>query len=250
MHEPLRDYSAVVLSAVKDVDYGVEVRQVASYVAIVALHGGGIEPLTSELADAIAGREHSLYTFRGLRENGNDALRISPLRASEMRLDNLIGHSKTVLSIAGAADVGMTVQVGGSNETLRNLLLHTLKEAGFDARPSDTPGVDHARAYFFNGAEQGGVQLELSAALRASMLDAPLNGFRWEDPACWNDRLHHFVRVVREALALYVARDRTDLARTMERFERTTLRVPRWMRSEGHTHNHEQDEDNEDSGEG
>ena len=243
MQGPLRDFASVVLSAVKDVDYAIEVQQAGGYVTVVALHGGGIEPLTGELAAAIAGREHSLYTFRGLRETGNDGLRISPLRSNEMRLDNLISRSKTVLSIAGAVDVGMTVQVGGSNETLRNLLLHTLEEAGLDARFSDTPGTDHSKAYFFNRAEQGGVQLELSAALRASMLDAPLHGFCWQDPSCWNDRFYHFVRIVRRALALYVAADRTDLAKTMERFERTTRRVPRWMRSGGHTHHEEQDED-------
>jgi phage replication-related protein YjqB (UPF0714/DUF867 family) len=235
MDASTRDFAAVVLAAVKGVDYAIEVRESGGYVAVVALHGGGIEPLTGELADAIAGAGHNLYLFRGLRESGNDALRVSPLRAQEMRLDNLIRRSKTVLSIAGAADVGRTVQVGGANEILRALLLQRLQEAGFEARPSETPGVDHSRAYFFNQAGLGGVQLELSAALRASLVNAPLHAFRWQDPACWNERLHDLVRAVRAALATYVAADRADLAKTLERFERTTQRVPRWMRrGDGH----------------
>jgi phage replication-related protein YjqB (UPF0714/DUF867 family) len=231
-----RDLSSVVLSAVKGVDYAINVRESGGYVAVVALHAGGIEPLTGELAEAIAGPDHNLYLFCGLRETDNAALRISPLRAQEMRLDNLIRRSKAVLSLTGVADVGQTVQVGGTNETLRLVLLGALQEAGFDARRSETPGVDGSRAYFFNQAEYGGVQMELSAGLRASMLNAPLHAFRWQDPACWNERLHLFVRVVREALAHYVAADRADLAKTLARFERTTRRVPPTIRRGGHTH--------------
>lgn len=234
-HDP-RDFANVVLSAVKGLDYAIDVRESGGYVAVVALHAGGIEPLTGELADAIAGAEHNLYLFRGLRESDNATLRVSPLRAQEVRLDNLICRSKTVLSIAGGADVGPTVQVGGTNKPLRLTLLAALQEAGFDARPTETPGVDGSRAYYFNRAEHGGAQLELSAALRASMLDAPLHAFRWQDPACWNERLHLFVRVVREALAHYVAADRADLAKTLARFERTTQRMPPSIRRGGHPH--------------
>ncbi len=234
MSLPLRDFAAVVLAAEKDVDYRIQVRESGGYVAIVALHGGGIEPLTGELADAIAGEEYNLYLFSGLREADNEALRISPLRAHEMRLDNLIRRSSTVLSITGAADVGPTVQVGGANEMLRRALLQALQEAGFEARPSEMPGMAQARAYFFNQTELGGAQLELSAALRASMLDGPLHAFRWQDPACWNERLHLFVGAVRQALALYVTADRADLARTLERFERTTRRMPGWIRRGDH----------------
>ncbi len=231
MGVPTRDFTDIVLAADKGVDYDIHVRECGGQVAVVALHAGGIEPLTGELADRIAGSEHSLYAFCGLRASGNEQLRVSPLRAQEMRLDNLIRRSKVVLSIAGIAAVGATVQVGGTNETLRQLLLVTLQEAGFEARPSETPGVNRSRAYFFNQAEQGGVQLELSAALRASMVEAPLHGFRWEDPAVWNRRLDLFVGAVRQALAQFLAADRADLARTLERFERTTQRMPGWMHS-------------------
>lgn len=244
MQGPLRDFAAIVLSARQGVDYAIQVRETSGYVAVVALHGGGIEPLTSELATAICGQEHNLYAFCGLRESGNEMLRVSPLRSQELRLDSLISRSKTVLSIAGAADIGMTIQVGGSNEPLRELLLQALNQAGFDARPSETPGVDQARAYFFNRAEQGGVQLELSAALRASMVDAPLHAFQWQDPSCWNDRFHSLVGVVREALALYVATDRTDLARTLQRFEHSAQQMPAWLRCDGRHRDHSGDTDN------
>ena len=34
-------------------------------------HGGGIEPGTSEVADAIAGEEFSFYAFEGLKSSDN-----------------------------------------------------------------------------------------------------------------------------------------------------------------------------------
>lgn len=229
-----RDFTSIVLSAVKGKDYDIRIREVGASVAVVALHGGGIEPLTGELAHAIAGEEYNLYLFEGLRPSNNEALRISPLRFREMRFEALLHRSKTVLSIAGVGDIGMTVQVGGTNKFLRALLLEAFTQAGFDGRPSETPGIDEAPAYFFNRAEEGGVQLELSAALRGSFINGPLHAFRWQDPTCWNERFYLFVDTVRGALAHYVAASRGDLAKALERFERTTRLMPPWMRR-GHS---------------
>jgi phage replication-related protein YjqB (UPF0714/DUF867 family) len=42
-----------------------------SEIAVIAPHGGGIEPGTSEIAKAIAGDKFSLYCFEGLKTEGN-----------------------------------------------------------------------------------------------------------------------------------------------------------------------------------
>jgi phage replication-related protein YjqB (UPF0714/DUF867 family) len=39
--------------------------------AVVALHGGGIEPGSSEIANDIAGEESSFYAFEGLKAPDN-----------------------------------------------------------------------------------------------------------------------------------------------------------------------------------
>ena len=70
----------------ENVDYSVTARTVAgSKVAIVAPHGGGIEPLTAELADSIAGDDHNFYALRGLKNKGNKVLHITSHRFDDER---------------------------------------------------------------------------------------------------------------------------------------------------------------------
>ena len=59
------------------IDYCVLVRRAEPAFAIVAPHGGGIEPGTSEIADAIARQRWSFYTFEGLKRAGNGVLHIT-----------------------------------------------------------------------------------------------------------------------------------------------------------------------------
>jgi phage replication-related protein YjqB (UPF0714/DUF867 family) len=47
--------------------------------AILAPHGGGIEPGTSELAEAVAGEGLSFYAFEGLKRSGNAVLHVGTL---------------------------------------------------------------------------------------------------------------------------------------------------------------------------
>ena len=52
---------------------------------VIAPHGGGIEPGTSEIANAIAGLNYSLYTFDGIRLSGNELLHITSTLFDEPR---------------------------------------------------------------------------------------------------------------------------------------------------------------------
>lgn len=52
----------------KNKDWDIITRDVKSAVLIAAIHGGGIEPGTTEVCDLIAEKGHySFYTFKGLR---------------------------------------------------------------------------------------------------------------------------------------------------------------------------------------
>jgi phage replication-related protein YjqB (UPF0714/DUF867 family) len=52
-------------------------------VAIIAPHGGKIEPGTSEIAAAIAGDDYSLYRFQGLRDRPREELHITSAKFDE-----------------------------------------------------------------------------------------------------------------------------------------------------------------------
>ena len=83
------------------IDYGIVVRRAEPAFAIVAPHGGGIEPGTSEIADAIARQRWSFYSFEGLKTKGNGILHITSTRFDEALCLLLLGVTNRVVTIHG-----------------------------------------------------------------------------------------------------------------------------------------------------
>lgn len=243
MTEPFHDFTELVLHCVQGRDYRFVIRDVGADATIVAIHGGGIEPMTSEVATIVAGEEHNLYDLRGIRPEGNAALRVPVQRFDEMRLRNLLKRSQTAVAVLGVPGETPLVHLGGANRRLRGALQERLEEAGFAVRPPHGPGAAHHPQRFVNWPSAGGVQLELSLALRRSLTLAPLEGFRWEDPTQWTERFDALVRAVRGALRDAAAMARDDLGEALERFEAGTRAFPAELRSLDHQHHHGTDPD-------
>jgi phage replication-related protein YjqB (UPF0714/DUF867 family) len=68
---PYASYCALQVNETLGVDYRIRVRRGCSGIAVMAIHGGGIEPGTTEIAEAVAGDRHTFYTFSGLKPEGN-----------------------------------------------------------------------------------------------------------------------------------------------------------------------------------
>jgi phage replication-related protein YjqB (UPF0714/DUF867 family) len=228
---PYRDFSELVLNTIKDKDYCFVILDRGADVTVAAIHGGSTEPLTSELAAAIAGDDCNLYDFRGLDVQDATLLRVLPARFNDMRLQNLMKRARLGLSILGVDGAEAVAHVGGRSQLLKRTLAVRLQEAGFEVRGPSGPGAAHDPSRFYNLPSEGGVQLELTRALRASMLDAPLHNQLWEDAACWNARLAAFIVAVRGALAQYKSELNADLGVALERFERTTGVMPPSLRA-------------------
>jgi phage replication-related protein YjqB (UPF0714/DUF867 family) len=178
-------------------DYRRLVERHISHVAIVAPHGGGIEPGTSEIAKALAGREFSLYCFEGVRPSGNDELHITSHRFDEPTCIQLVGHAQTVVAIHGCAGQREAVYVGGLDRRLKAQFIGVLGRAGFNAEP----GVgDHAGCYACNICNRGssgrGIQLELTRGLRLAMF----KGLKWREREITTPVFDRFVNAVREVL--------------------------------------------------
>ena len=62
---------------IEDEDYTILYRELPSKIAIMAPHGGGIEPGTIDIADYLAGCDYTFYAFKGLKKAGNKILHIS-----------------------------------------------------------------------------------------------------------------------------------------------------------------------------
>lgn len=160
-------FKALEAAEKKGEDYSIESRRVVgSPVAIIAPHGGNIEPLTdSILADHIAGQDFSFYALRGLKPG-------SPLHIASSLFDeplcvDLVAVHEHALSIHGWGESGERVCIGGRDDQLivalkANLAAARIKvdDAAGGLRGTDPQNiVNRCRSV-------RGVQLELTMALR------------------------------------------------------------------------------------
>jgi len=237
--KPYRDMSELVVHCRKDIDYAIEVVDRGRGIAVVAIHAGYIEPGVGDLAADIAGDEHSLYLFRGLREAESAKLRIPVTRFREMRLNTLLRRSQAALHIDAAPHDELAVHLGGSNRRLCALVAESLAGARIEVRPPRGRGAAHDPTRFYNAPENGGVHMAISQGLLRRLQGERLAGARLVDEEHHNHRDEEsvggqLVLAVRQALASYWAEIRSDLDLTLERFERATSQFPPSLRRPGH----------------
>jgi phage replication-related protein YjqB (UPF0714/DUF867 family) len=158
------------------IDYGVVVRRAEPAFAIVAPHGGGIEPGTSEIADGIASQRWSFYTFEGLKRSGNGVLHITSTHFDEPMCLILLGDTSRVVTIHGeeSDDDGEGVFVGGLDLELGTSIGALLMAQGFDVRKHPDCNLQGLEPQNIcnRGTAGAGVQLELSRAVRETLFDS------------------------------------------------------------------------------
>jgi len=154
------------------VDYDIRVVDRASPSAVIAPHGGWIEPGTSEIAAALAGDNLSLYLFEAMRRGPHGAFHITSGRFDEPQALALVGACRTAIAVHGRSDEGdaATVWLGGRDLALRDRIGAELTATGFAAAPNEQlPGI--AASNICNRTATGrGVQLELPMTLRRKLV--------------------------------------------------------------------------------
>jgi phage replication-related protein YjqB (UPF0714/DUF867 family) len=148
-------------------------RQGISGVAVIAPHGGGIEPGTSEIARGIAGVEHSFYSFAGQKQKRNKDLHITSTNFDEPTGVELAKHSERVITIHGCGGRKPGVYLGGLDADLKNKICERLMEAGFKAEEHSDPDLQGISPdNICNRSKNNrGVQLEISYGLRKLMFE-------------------------------------------------------------------------------
>jgi phage replication-related protein YjqB (UPF0714/DUF867 family) len=154
------------------VDYAVQVvPRERSEIAVLAPHGGRIEGRTSEIARLIAGDDHSLYLFEGLRTTGDnfDCLHLASGRFDEPRALDLVASCDIVVTVHGYAASGPDVLLGGLDETLKREVAIALARTrlSYLTEGHRFPGTD-PQNICNRGRSGKGLQLELSEGLRRS----------------------------------------------------------------------------------
>ena len=152
------------------ISYQREFKKRRSGFAIIAPHGGGIEPGTSEIAKAIAGTKFSYYTFDGIRQEGNKQLHITSTFFDEPKCLQIVNDCEIVVTIHGCEGDEKFIYVGGLHNELRISLTAELAKAGFDARRIDAKFTGTQLQNICNRGRLGrGVQIEISEGLRRIM---------------------------------------------------------------------------------
>lgn len=167
--------------------------------AVIAPHGGSIEPGTSEIAKAIAGENLDLYVFEGLKPAGNRDLHITSTRFDEPVGLKLLAGASRVVAVHGEASGDVAVAyLGGRDLELGAAVERELLAAGFDVRRHDNPSLQGlASENICNRGHTGrGVQLELSRWLREQFFESlsPAGRLHPKEP------LELFAAAVRRAL--------------------------------------------------
>ena len=183
--------------------YAIVAEERGSSTAVVAPHGGGIEPGTSEIARAIAGSDLSYYLFEGCKPRGNRTLHITSSRFDEPVGLALMRAARIVLAVHGEAGEAPIVYLGGRRAGLVRLLRDALEGQGFPVSEHPDPRLSglHPGNVCNIGREGEGVQLELSSGLRASLFESLSRDGRIRPTA----RFHAFCRTIGATLRDYTA---------------------------------------------
>jgi phage replication-related protein YjqB (UPF0714/DUF867 family) len=182
-------------------DYEVRRRHGRSAIAVISIHGGAIEPGTSEVAEAIAGAEHTFYTLKGIKKAGNKDLHITSTLFDEPEALEIANRSETIISIHGCSEEEEVVYIGGIDFRLRECIEQRLRKAGFKIPRGalSLRGLD--KRNICNRCRRGmGAQLEISKGLRTRMFgDLPYG----TGLPC-GGTFDVFIRAVRKAIEQFI----------------------------------------------
>jgi phage replication-related protein YjqB (UPF0714/DUF867 family) len=183
-------------------DYEICVRKGSSGIAVMAPHGGGIEPGTLDIADRVAGEEHAFYCFKGMKKSGNSDLHITSDKFDEPEGIRIAEGAGLVLTIHGCIGKTDIIFVGGKDHDFRRILVTSIARAGFSARESERPELRGRRsANICNRGRSGkGGQVEISESLREKMFDNLSHGTEKEK----NEVFDGVVTALRKALDTYI----------------------------------------------
>jgi phage replication-related protein YjqB (UPF0714/DUF867 family) len=152
---------------------------------VLAVHGGGIEPGTSEIALAVAGYHpatfapatdphgvHDLWIFEGLLSSGNSDLHVTSTHYDDPIALELVRDSRRCISLHGFSDddANGRSQIGGLDTELKSIVLEELTVAGIPARVAAKKLDGNNPDNICNRTTiAAGVQLEMGATYRASL---------------------------------------------------------------------------------
>jgi phage replication-related protein YjqB (UPF0714/DUF867 family) len=185
----------------KNADYLIEWRIGSSGIAVMSIHGGNIEPGTTQIADSIAGQEHSFYSFKGVKCQDNLSLHITSTHFDEPTALQIVCFSEIIISIHGCKDLKPVAYVGGLDVEIINQILYELQKSDIHATKcsgSSLGGEGYANICNLCGRGMG-IQIEVSRGLRLQMFrDLSQEGRNYH-----TEMFFRFSKAIRNAIEPY-----------------------------------------------
>lgn len=158
-------------------------------VAVLAVHGGVIEPFTDEMAKLIAGNDYSYYLFKAKAVPGTDSdfyLHTTSVHFDEPLALKLVSQSDICISLHGFNDKKKNpngrICVGGGNPDLREKVFTHLKEKLPSVSTESCPSFTAIQAEnIVNKCRLYGVQMETSGELRNLLKSSPEMAQKYAD---------------------------------------------------------------------
>ncbi|MER5222850.1 poly-gamma-glutamate hydrolase family protein [Streptomyces flaveus] len=176
MGDLYQSYAELAAGQIEGIDYQ-RLWRISQFSTLLhlAIHGGGIETGTTELADTAAGDSHDFYTLDAFKPAGtNSDLHVTSTRYDEPQALAMAQAASHIVSWHGSAGATPVTLLGGLDYNLRDQIGQSLAVAGFTVQlASEELNGDDPANICNRGTRKMGVQLELSTAQRAAFF---LNG--------------------------------------------------------------------------
>ncbi|MCY1039358.1 poly-gamma-glutamate hydrolase family protein [Staphylococcus nepalensis] len=155
----------------KGVDWKINTEKNDSDTIIAAMHGGAIEPGTTELAKYTARLgNYDYFSFEGIRSENNSELHVTSVNYNNDVLHNMVSGKQYSVMIHGYKGDKAIAYIGGKDKALRLEITDELKSKGIKAEEAPDLIEGRANSNPANMNEKGeGVQIEMTTALREQL---------------------------------------------------------------------------------
>lgn len=172
-------------------------------ILVTAIHGGGIEPGTSELAKLISKKgDYNLYSFEGLLPSNNKKLHITSTNFDDPKLTEMVYKSNEAISIHGIEEDNKAVYIGGKDKKMAKSITKYLEKEGFNVKKSPRYVNGDSEHNIINKNDSGsGVQIEISTKYRKQFFeDDKLNRSTRENTSHYRQNIYDFAEAVTKGI--------------------------------------------------
>lgn len=199
MNDKYNSMSELEAKTTENNDWEIVTRNLGSQVIIAAIHGGGIEPGTTEIADLTAKKgEYDYFSFKGTKSKGNEDLHVTSRNYDQSVLIEMIKNKTNAVAIHGCDGDGNIIYIGGKDQKLIHEMTKQFEQLNINVEqePEHISGAHDDN--IINCCKTGaGVQLELTPDLRKMCFNnQKYNKKSREDKHNWSQFMDGFTTAI------------------------------------------------------